>query len=162
MHALTVAQLLVLLTLANGAPVIAKLILRDRFAMPLDGNRKFIDGKPLFGTSKTIRGILVAIIATTAGAPLIGLDLMIGLLVGITAMAGDLLSSFCKRRLGLAASSRATGLDQIPESLLPLLACRQALALSVVDIAVVCALFFAGEILLSRLLFRLHLRERPY
>ena len=162
MHALTVAQLLVLLTLANGAPVIAKLILCDRFAMPLDGNRKFIDGKPLFGASKTIRGILVAVVATTAGALLLGLDAGIGLLVGITAMAGDLLSSFVKRRLGLAASSRATGLDQIPELLLPLLACRQALALSVADIALACALFFAGEILLSRLLFRLHVRERPY
>jgi CDP-diglyceride synthetase len=162
MHALTVAQVLVLLTLANGAPVIAKLILRDRFSLPLDGNRTFIDGKPLFGASKTIRGVLVAIVVTTAGAPLIGLPLGIGLLVGVTAMAGDLISSFCKRRLGLASSSRATGLDQIPESLLPLLACRQALALSVVDIAVACGLFFVGEILLSRLLFRLHLRERPY
>ena len=162
MHVLTVAQLLVLLTLANGAPVIAKLILRGRFAIPLDGNRTFIDSKPLFGASKTIRGVLVAIVATTAAAPLLGLDAGIGLLVGITAMAGDLFSSFCKRRLGLAASSRATGLDQIPESLLPLLACRQPLALSVADIGISCGLFFAGEILLSRLLFLLHLRERPY
>jgi hypothetical protein len=30
------------------------------------------------------------------------------------------------------------------------------------DIALACAVFFAGELLLSRLLFRLHLRERPY
>ena len=162
MHALTVAQILVLLTLANGAPVIAKLILRDRFAMPLDGNRNFFDGKPLFGRSKTIRGIVVAIVVTTLGAPLVELNLTIGLLVGSTAMAGDLLSSFCKRRLGLAASSRATGLDQIPESLLPLLACWPLLVLSIVDIALTCGLFFAGEILLSRLLFRLRLRDRPY
>jgi hypothetical protein len=77
-------------------------------------------------------------------------------------MAGDLLSSFCKRRLGRAPSSRATGLDQIPESLLPLLACPQALALTVADILVGCGLFFAGELLLSRLLFKLRLRERPY
>ncbi len=162
MHALTVTQVLVLLTLANGAPVIAKLILRDRLAMPLDSNWTFLDGKPLFGRSKTIRGVAIAISATTLGAPLIGLDLAIGLLVGATAMAGDLFSSFCKRRLGLAPSSRATGLDQIPESLLPLLACRHALALSVADIALTCGLFFAGEILLSRLLFRLRLRDRPY
>lgn len=162
MHILAVAQVLVLLTLANGAPVIAKLMLRDRFAMPLDGNRNFADGKPLFGQSKTIRGIVVAIVVTTLGAPLIGLSLAIGLLVGATAMAGDLFSSFCKRRMGLAASSRATGLDQIPESLLPLLACRTFLALSVVDIAVACGLFFIGEILLSQLLFRLRLRDRPY
>jgi CDP-diglyceride synthetase len=162
MHVLTLAQLLLLLTLANGAPVIAKLILRDRFSLPLDGNRKFIDGRPLFGSTKTIRGILFAIVVTAAAAPLIGLTLEIGLMVGATAMAGDLLSSFLKRRLGRAPSSRATGLDQIPESLLPLLACRQALALTVADILVGCGLFFAGELLLSRLLFKLRLRERPY
>jgi hypothetical protein len=162
MHVLTLAQLLLLLTLANGAPVIAKLLLRDRFSTPLDGNRKFIDGRPLFGPTKTIRGILIAIVVTAAAAPLIGLNLEIGILIGATAMAGDLLSSFCKRRLGRAPSSRATGLDQIPESLLPLLACRQALALTVADILVGCGLFFAGELLLSRLLFKLRLRERPY
>jgi CDP-diglyceride synthetase len=162
MHPLAVAQLLILLTLANGSPVVAKLVLRDRFSMPLDGNRKFIDGRPLFGPAKTIRGILVAIVVPAASAPLLGLDLEIGLLVGATAMAGDLLSSFVKRRLGLAPSSRATGVDQIPESLIPLLACRQVLALTAVDIVVACGVFFAGELLLSRLLFRLHLRDRPY
>ena len=162
MHVVTVAQLLVLLILANGAPVIAKLILRDRFAMPLDGNRTFIDGKPLFGASKTIRGVLTAVVVTTTGAPLLGLDAGLGFLVGIAAMTGDLLASFSKRRLGLAPSSRATGLDQIPESLLPLLACRQALTLNALDIVVACGAFFVGELLLSRLLFRLGLRERPY
>jgi CDP-diglyceride synthetase len=162
MHLLAVAQMLILLALANGSPVVAKLVLRHRFSLPVDGNRKFIDGRPLLGRAKTIRGILVAIMVTTASAPLIGLDLGIGLTVSATAMAGDLLSSFCKRRLGLAPSSRATGLDQIPESLFPLLACRQALDLTVVDVVVVCAVFFVGEVLLSRLLFRLHLRERPY
>jgi CDP-diglyceride synthetase len=124
MHPLAVAQLLILLTLANGSPVVAKLVLRYRFSLPLDGNRKFFDGRPLFGPAKTVRGILVAIVVTTASAPLLWLDLDIGLLVGAAAMAGDLLSSFLKRRLGLAPSSRATGIDQIPESLFPLLACR--------------------------------------
>jgi hypothetical protein len=77
-------------------------------------------------------------------------------------MAGDLLSSFLKRRLGLAPSSRATGLDQIPESLFPLLACRSALALTAMDIATGCVIFFVGELLLSHLFFRLGLRDRPY
>jgi len=67
-----------------------------------------------------------------------------------------------KRRLGLPPSSRAIGLDQIPESLFPLLACYSALSLSVIDIAAGCAIFFVGELLLSRLFFRLRLRDRPY
>jgi CDP-diglyceride synthetase len=162
MQYFVVAQLLILLMLANGSPVVAKRILGDCFSYPLDGNAKFMDGRPLFGSSKTLRGVVVAIVVTAAGAPLLGLDVRIGLLVGATAMAGDLFSSFVKRRLGLAPSRRATGLDQIPESLLPLLACSPALSLTLVDVVVGTAIFFVGELLLSRLLFRLHLRDRPY
>jgi CDP-2,3-bis-(O-geranylgeranyl)-sn-glycerol synthase len=54
------------------------------------------------------------------------------------------------------------GLDQIPESLFPLLACRQALSLTVLDIVFGTAIFFLGEVLLSRVPFRLHVRDRPY
>jgi CDP-2,3-bis-(O-geranylgeranyl)-sn-glycerol synthase len=148
--------------LANGAPVIANRILGRRFAWPLDGNVKFIDGRALFGASKTIRGIVVSILATSACAPLLGLDWWIGLLVAITAMLGDLLSSFLKRRLGLAPSSRAIGLDQIPESLFPLLASKPLLSLTTWDVAAGAAIFLVGEIILSHILFRLRIRDRPY
>jgi hypothetical protein len=162
MHSLTVAQLLVLLTLANGSPVVAKLIFREHFSNPLDLGKKFIDGKPLLGPTKTIRGLLIAIVVTAASAPLLGLRLEIGLLVSATAMAGDLFSSFVKRRVSLPSSSKATGLDQIPEALFPLLACRVPLVLSALDIVFACTIFFVGELLLSRLLFRLHIRDEPY
>jgi hypothetical protein len=77
-------------------------------------------------------------------------------------MTGDLFSSFLKRGLRLTASSRAIGLDQVPESLFPLLACRSALSLSLLDIAVAAGTFFIGEILISRVLYKFHLRDRPY
>jgi CDP-2,3-bis-(O-geranylgeranyl)-sn-glycerol synthase len=162
MHDWTILQLLGLLILANGTPVAAKRVFGDRFARPLDGNGKFIDGHPLFGTSKTIRGILLSVVVTSACAPMIGLSALIGFVVAITAMAGDLFSSFVKRRLALAPSSQAIGLDQIPESLLPLLACREALGLSVADIVIGVAVFFVGELALSRVLFRLRFRDQPY
>ena len=101
MHPVVVLQLLILLMLANGTPVIAKKVLGDRYSYPLDGNLRFADGRPVLGRSKTIRGIVLAVLVTTAGAPLIGLGWKTGLLVGSFAMAGDLFSSFCKRRLGL-------------------------------------------------------------
>jgi len=66
------------------------------------------------------------------------------------------------RRLCLGPSSKATGLDQLPESLFPLLACQPLLSLTAIDIAVGCAVFFAGALLLSRLFFWLRLRDRPY
>jgi CDP-2,3-bis-(O-geranylgeranyl)-sn-glycerol synthase len=162
MHPLTVLQLLILLMLANGTPVIAKKILGGRYLYPVDGNLTFADGRPVFGRSKTVRGVILAVLVTTAGAPLVGFGWKIGLLVGSFAMAGDLFSSFCKRRLGLPSSSRASGLDQVPESLLPLLACRDLLALTAADIGVCVVIFVIGEVVLSRLLYAFRLRDRPY
>jgi hypothetical protein len=162
MHPFAILQSLVLLLLANGAPVVAKKVFGRRFARPLDAGLKLPDGRPVFGPSKTWRGLVVAVLAAAAGAPLLGLAPKLGAFVALGAMAGDLLSSFVKRRLALRPSSRAVGLDQVPESLIPLLVCRTALALTAADIALAVAIFFIGEILLSRLLYRVHLRDEPY
>lgn len=162
MHPFSILQAMVLLTLANGTPVVAKKVFGQSFALPLDAGQTFFDGRPLFGPSKTIRGIVFAVLVTTAGAPLIGLDWSVGFVVAVAAMAGDLCSSFAKRRLNFPSSSQALGLDQLPESLLPLLACRAVLSLTAVDIALGVAIFFVGELILSWILYRAHLRDEPY
>ena len=162
MQLLHILQLLVLITLANGTPIVAKKIVGPRFSFPLDAGTIFFDGRPLFGPSKTIRGILVSVLITTASAPLIGLDLTIGAIVAGAAMAGDLFSSFVKRRLNYPPSSQALGFDQVPESLCPMLACRDALSLTIADIALGVGIFFIGALILSRFLFRAHLRDEPY
>lgn len=95
------------------------------------------------------------VLLTTAGALLLGLDLTIGSIVAAAAMAGDLFSSFSKRRLNLPPSSQAPGLDQIPESLFPMLACRDALSLTNTDIALGVGVFLVGELILSAFCFRL-------
>jgi CDP-diglyceride synthetase len=162
MQLLYILQILVLLTFANGTPIVAKKIFGSRFALPLDAGIIFFDGRPVFGASKTMRGIVVSILITSAIAPFIGLDLTIGAIAASSAMAGDLFSSFVKRRLNFPPSSQALGLDQVPESLFPMLACRDALSLTIADIALGVGIFFIGELILSRLLFRAHLRDEPY
>jgi hypothetical protein len=162
MQPLLIIKLLVLLSFANGAPVLIKKVFGNRFSLSIDGGCNFLDGRPLFGRSKTIRGVLVSVVAAGAAAPLLGLTVTIGAVVGSAAMAGDLFSSFVKRRLNLRPSSRATGLDQIPESLFPLLACRGWLSLTVLDILIGVAAFLIGEIFLSRLFYRFGVRDRPY
>lgn len=162
MHPLPLLHALLLVTLANGAPVLAKKLLGPRFAWPADGGARLSDGRPLFGASKTLRGIAAALAATAAGAAILGPGALTGAGVAAAAMAGDLLSSFCKRRLGRPPSSRALGIDQVPEALFGLLACRDALGLSAADLALGVGLFFVGELALSRLLFRVHLRDEPY
>lgn len=157
-----ILELLVLLALANGAPVIARNILGDQFSWPIDAGVRFIDGQPLFGDSKTIRGLVFSIVFATLGASMLGLGWKIGFVVGSVSMAGDLFSSFTKRRFKMPASSRAVGLDQVPEALFPLLACQQALDLGVTEILAVVVLFFAGSAVLSPVFHKLNIRKHPY
>jgi hypothetical protein len=162
MQWLLIFKLLVLLTVANGVPVIATKLFGKFLNQQLDRGAVFIDGRPILGRSKTLRGIVLSLMATTAFAPMLGFDWIDGLIVASAAMIGDLSSSFLKRRLNLPPSSRATGIDQIPECLLPAIAIRSALGLTVFDVISVVITFFVGELLLSRLLFNWNIRDRPY
>jgi len=80
----------------------------------------------------------------------------------VFAMLGDLLASFIKRRAALPVSSRATGLDQIPESLLPALVVARPFELSLAEVAGIVAAFFVLDVVFSPVLHRLGLRHRPY
>jgi CDP-2,3-bis-(O-geranylgeranyl)-sn-glycerol synthase len=161
-HFLVIIRILILLGVANGTPIIATRLLGKRFNAPLDGGLKFPDGRPLLGTSKTVRGLVLSVVCTTLAALLLGFDWIIGAGLASASMIGDLLSSFVKRRLGLRAHSQAFGLDQIPESLLPLLVLRQQLGLGYDDIAIIVAAFVVLELVLSHLLYKLHIRSQPY
>jgi hypothetical protein len=157
-----IVEFLILLIVANGTPVLASRLLGSRFAWPLDGGASFLDGQPLFGASKTVRGLLLAVMATAIGGLMFGIGWQVGALLGFTSMCGDLFSSFIKRRLKLAPSSRAIGLDQIPESLFPLLVCQPLLGLTLTDMLAVVAVFLVGDILFSPLFYKLRIRKRPY
>lgn len=89
----------VLLTLANGSPVLAKKLFGSRFAFSLDEGFLLFDGRPIFGASKTVRGIVASIVVTAIGGIFLGLGYELGTLLAIVAMAGDLFSSFSTRRM---------------------------------------------------------------
>lgn len=156
------AQCLLLLVLTNGAPILARNLFSERWGSPVDGGRRFRDGRPLLGASKTWRGLVAAILMGGCLGVLPGIDPLTGALVGLLAMLGDLFSSFCKRRLDRPSSSSAPLLDQIPESLLPLLLLSRPYALDAGDIAVLVATFVVVELLLSQLLYWLGIRRRPW
>lgn len=156
-----ILQFVTLLMLANGTPVIAQKLLGNFLNQPLDGGAAFLDGRPLFGRSKTLRGVVLSILLTTGFAPAVGLEWKIGLMAATMAMAGDLLSSFLKRRLKIPPSNRASGLDQIPESLFPTLACRSMLKLTFLDVVSVIVIFFVSETVLSRVFVKRG-RDQPF
>jgi CDP-2,3-bis-(O-geranylgeranyl)-sn-glycerol synthase len=157
-----VAQVLLLVAVANGAPILATRVLGSRLSCPVDGGARLSDGRPLLGRSKTLRGLFASVVATVVAARILGLTAASGAAIAALAMAGDLLSSFVKRRIALAPSAQALGVDQVPESLLPALYAAFALSLSAGDVVAVVGLFFVGELFLSRLLYALGLREQPY
>ncbi|PNG26712.1 CDP-archaeol synthase [Methylocella silvestris] len=157
-----IAQALILVFVANGAPILASRVLGLWGNAPLDLHARFSDGARLLGSSKTFRGVIASLIATTLVAPAIGVDWRVGALAASAAMTGDIFSSFIKRRLQLPAQGMAPGIDQAPESLLPLIVCKSALGLSFVDVLVAAFIFWVGALLLSRALFTLKIRERPY
>ena len=160
---LLAGKALLLLMVANGLPILLNVWLRDRAAWSIDaGIRLGRNGNPLFGTHKTWRGLLAAVIGTAAVAVVLGLPAATGAWVGLWAMFGDVLSSFLKRRLDRGVGDKAMGLDQIPESLLPLLAVRGQLGLGFGEIAILVALFLLLELWLSRMLYAWHIREHPW
>lgn len=155
-------QLLTLLIVANGVPVLVTRLVGPRAAWPLDGGLHAWDGRRVLGAGKTVRGFVASVLATAVAAALLGLGWAVGLLFGAASMAGDLCSSFLKRRLGIESSGRAPGLDQIPEALFPLLACYVLLPLDAVLVVLLVTLFTLGQVLLSPLMYRLGIRRRPY
>ncbi|SFK38302.1 CDP-2,3-bis-(O-geranylgeranyl)-sn-glycerol synthase [Nitrosomonas aestuarii] len=155
-------QLLLLIITANGAPIMLRFLARNRMIYPVDFGYVFFDNKRLLGNSKTWRGLIVAIATTSLFALLLGYSIETGLLIASGAMSGDLLSSFVKRRLGMRPSSMAPFLDQIPESLFPALLVMQAFDLTALNILYLVSLFVIFELTVSRLLYEIGIRKRPY
>ena len=157
-----VIKVQLLLLAANGSPVLAKRLFGERWTYPLDGGLMLFDGYRLLGASKTVRGLVASLLVCAAVAPLLGFSWVTGALFGLASMTGDAFSSFIKRRINIPPSGMAFGLDQIPEALLPILLVRQQLALDWLSVVVLVLLFIMGELLLSRVMYHLGVRDRPY
>ena len=84
----------------------------------------------------------------TAG--LLGFSWLFGAVFGGLAMLGDSVSSYTKRRLGYLTSCAMPVLDQLPESLLPLLG-TQPMSGAAMEIVVAATAFFILDLLLSSL-----------
>lgn len=158
----TYVELLLLLLAVNGAPVLVAYLLGRRWNVPVDLGRVFADGRPVFGKAKTWRGLVSGVIASCLVALVFGFGTQFGLAFGALVMSGDLLASFIKRRMGLKPSDQCSGLDQIPESLIPALYAVHALSLPWTWVILLPLGFMVGQVLMSIPLYRLKIRKRPY
>jgi CDP-2,3-bis-(O-geranylgeranyl)-sn-glycerol synthase len=111
-----------------GAPLAHAPVLRfdllEPLAKPIDGGRT-LHGKRLLGDNKTWRGAVVMFAGVETAALLLhrsaayrrrlppavarASPALVGALLGLAAVAGELPNSFAKRRLGVASGTRAGG-----------------------------------------------------
>lgn len=155
-------HLLFLIIIANGAPILIRVLLNDGFILAIDFGNKLPDNNRIFGPSKTWRGIFAALLATSAAAWLLGYAPVTGFLVAVYAMLGDLLSSFIKRRLAMAPSSAAPFLDQVPESFFPAFMMMQVFNLDIFSVILLVLIFIIAELAISHVLYLWGVRKRPY
>jgi len=115
------AKFLVLLLLINSAPPLVSIYMGDKWNSPIDSGLKLYDGRFLFGTHKTFRGLAAALLTGTIIGLFMGFPWHAGLCAGILSMAGDLFSSFIKRRAGKESGTTLPVFDQFFEGFLPLI-----------------------------------------
>ena len=116
---LTIFKITVFIMWVNMLPPLASLVLGDRLNYRIDGDRQWFDHRPVFGSHKTIRGLAASILGGTLVFPLLGASWWVAAVAALLTMAGDLLSSFIKRRLDMPSGKNIAVLDQLFESLFP-------------------------------------------
>jgi len=140
-----------LVVTANMAPWAVGRVMGTHGAMPLDFGRSLADGTRLLGSHKTWRGLFAATVASGGTAQLLQLDFLIGAAFGSLATVGDAASSFVKRRLRMVPGAEAPGLDQLPESLLPLLSLAAPLGITWRDAIAVSLVFSLLDVVATKL-----------
>ncbi|MEM2942251.1 MAG: CDP-2,3-bis-(O-geranylgeranyl)-sn-glycerol synthase [Candidatus Bathyarchaeia archaeon] len=85
---------------------------------PIDLGRRFMDGERILGDNKTLRGLAFGLLsglsATVAEALFFGQELLLlGGLVSVGALSGDLLGAFIKRRMKFQPGAPFPLLDQL-------------------------------------------------
>ena len=149
----------------NFLPPIASIIFEDKFKRPFDNSWTFFDNKPLFGPHKTIRGVTICLVGSTAVYPLLGLSWHLAATAAALLMAGDLLSSFIKRRFDLKSGDSVCGLDQLFEGLFPGLFLAHHFNMPFWQLAAVLIIFVpvahGGALFWKMMLFRPPLKNYP-
>ena len=158
----SVGAIIFMLLIVNGAPILAARSMGSRFARPIDAGRLGSDGRRLLGQAKTWRGVVASLFMAAVIGVMIGWALLVSIGFSISAMIGDCLASWLKRRKGLQPSEQAVGLDHIPEAFFPVLFLLMLGLVSVTALLMIPIVFFLLAISLSRVLYILHLRKRPY
>jgi CDP-2,3-bis-(O-geranylgeranyl)-sn-glycerol synthase len=134
-------DIVLLLAVANSVPVLLSTLFGGRWAAPIDGGLAWRDGRPLLGSHKTWRGLLGGTFASAALGATLSIEPVTAGVVGLLGLVGDLVSSFIKRRAGFHSGQDWPLLDQIPETLFPLVLLYKPLALDLASLGATFGVF---------------------
>lgn len=128
----------------------------------------------LLGEHKTVVGtalglaaaLLVAGVESRFGAPALVAATrewwLHGLLCGVGALGGDAAKSWLKRRRGIPPGGRWVPFDQLDFQVGALLAAGPGAALTALDVAIVLAVGFLGDLAVNRIAWRLGIKPTPW
>ena len=127
----------------------------------IDGERKFIDGRSIFGSHKTIRGFLSGLVAGTMIGFIQG-QILSGFLLSSGALFGDLAGAFVKRRLSIAPGSLFPVVDQLSFVLFAILFVLPFSCLTIEEIF--SAVFFTPffHLITNAIAYFLDVKEYPW
>lgn len=140
---------------ANATPVVAG------GGPALDGGEKWIDGKPFLGGHKTLRGSISGVMAGLIIGFLQG-SALIGLLQGLGAILGDLISSFLKRRWDIAPGESFPLLDQLDFIIVAVLLSQPLLNSSFQAIIIIITVTVPVHYLTNYISWMLKMKANPW
>ncbi|MBS3063070.1 MAG: CDP-2,3-bis-(O-geranylgeranyl)-sn-glycerol synthase [Candidatus Diapherotrites archaeon] len=141
---------------------------------PIDLDVKWVDGKPVFGKGKTVRGTLGGIFTGTmvalllrqafpAYTALLAEDyLALGFLLSVGAMAGDIAASFIKRRNDLEVGAPVLFLDQLDFAFGAMIVGSLAYTPGFYEIIVICVATVFVHRLSNWIAFKAKLKHVPW
>ncbi len=145
---------------ANAAPVIFG------GGRALDSGRKFIDGKPIFGSNKTVRGtvsgLICGILAAAALNVTVSYNFQLGVALSIGAVIGDLGGSFLKRRLGFKPGASLPLLDQLSFVLVALLFAYAVTTVEFIQVLIILLLTPIVHLLTNLLAYLFGFKKVPW
>ncbi len=171
---ITIVWLLLPAYFANGSPVIiSKIILKLRLKKhPMDFGKNFIDGKRVFGDSKSWEGFVGGVLTGTLTGfiqsiymhEMLAKGALTGFVLGVGAMLGDLLGAFIKRRLGLKPGDPLPVLDQLLFIVVALVLASKLnlIILSIEEWVYAIVVTFLLHILTNLIAYLLNLKSVPW
>ena len=142
--------------------------------LPIDLNKRFIDGRPIFGRGKTFRGAFVGILIGSITALIIYLlfpfyaekitsnYLLLGFLLALGAIIGDIIASFFKRRNNIPQGTEVLFLDQLDFVIGSMIIGSFVYIPSFYEVVIICITTLIIHKLSNYIAFKIKLKKVPW